>query len=395
MRSRKMKKRRWAALAPSLLLLFQLAAPPKAQAVNYVYFVAAGENVLPLSDATMPFWSGGYLYIASSIFTGLAREALNIGRSRNDKEKLVVLYSGSRAKSLWFEWEKDCAYDVDGNVFYPGAIYRNDEVYVPVSLVARFFDLQYSVNKVNSRVNGEPIQGDLAWIRKPGNVLTDKYFMDAASSVITNRYEDYLKDKEKEQEQQGISSPGTAQTPAGVDIEGKRIYLCITAGADTSVLLDTLDHYSAQAAFFCTPEFMEQQGDLLRRMMATGQTIGILADAGDETQTVEEQLEAGNRALERATFGRTRLVRVENGDEQTLQRLGEEGYRCLEPDIDRSGYGLYSAANANSLLQRVLARKGDNVAVWLADRADALGLRYFLADVKKNEGQCLAWTEIA
>lgn len=395
MRSRKMKKRRWAALALSLLLLFQLAAPPKAQAVNYVYFVAAGENVLPLSDATMPFWSGGYLYIASSIFTGIAREALNIGRSRNDKEKLVVLYSGSRAKSLWFEWEKDCAYDVDGNVFYPGAIYRNDEVYVPVSLVARFFDLQYSVNKVNSRVNGEPIQGDLAWIRKPGNVLTDKYFMDAASSVITNRYEDYLKDKEKEQEQQGISSPGTAQTPAGVDIEGKRIYLCITAGADTSVLLDTLDHYSAQAAFFCTPEFMEQQGDLLRRMMATGQTIGILADAGDETQTVEEQLEAGNRALERATFGRTRLVRVENGDEQTLQRLGEEGYRCLEPDIDRSGYGLYSAANANSLLQRVLARKGDNVAVWLADRADALGLRYFLADVKKNEGQCLAWTEIA
>lgn len=136
-----MKKRRWAALALSLLLLFQLAAPPKAQAVNYVYFVAAGENVLPLSDATMPFWSGGYLYIASSIFTGIAREALNIGRSRNDKEKLVVLYSGSRAKSLWFEWEKDCAYDVDGNVFYPGAIYRNDEVYVPVSLVARFFDL--------------------------------------------------------------------------------------------------------------------------------------------------------------------------------------------------------------------------------------------------------------
>ena len=390
-----MKKRRWAAMALSLLLLFQLAAPPKAQAVNYVYFVAAGENVLPLSDATMPFWSGGYLYIASSIFTGIAREALNIGRSRNDKEKLVVLYSGSRAKSLWFEWEKDCAYDVDGNVFYPGAIYRNDEVYVPVSLVARFFDLQYSVNKVNSRVNGEPIQGDLAWIRKPGNVLTDKYFMDAASSVITNRYEDYLQDKEKEQEQQGISSPGTAQTPAGVDIEGKRIYLCITAGADTSVLLDTLDHYGAQAAFFCTPEFMEQQGDLLRRMMATGQTIGILADAGDETQTVEEQLEAGNRALERATFGRTRLVRVENGDEQSLQRLGEEGYRCLETDIDRSGYGLYSAANANSLLQRVLARKGDNVAVWLADRADALGLRYFLADVKKNEGQCLAWTEIA
>ena len=45
----------------------------------------------------MSFWSGGHLYIARSVFTGIAREALDIGRSRNDKEKLVVLYSGSRA----------------------------------------------------------------------------------------------------------------------------------------------------------------------------------------------------------------------------------------------------------------------------------------------------------
>ena len=167
----------------------------------------------------------------------------------------------------------------------------------------------------------------------------------------------------------------------------------MTAGANTSALLDTLDRYGAQAAFFCTPEFLEQQGDLLRRMTATGQTIAILADAGDETRTVEEQLEAGNRALERATCGRTRLVRVENGDEQTFQRLGEAGYRCLEPDLDRSGYDLRSASNADSLLRRVLSYRGDDVTVWAADRADALGLRYFLADTESGDGRCLAWTE--
>ena len=384
-------KKKLTALLCCALLVFQLAAPPKAQAANYVYFVAAGENVLPLSDATMPFWHGGYLYIASSIFTGIAREALDIGRSRSDKDKLVVLYSGSRAKSLWFEWEKNYTHDVDGNVYSPGAVYRNGEVYVPVSLVARFFDLQYSVNKVNTTVNGEPVQGDLAWIRRPGNILTDKYFMDAASSVIASRYEAYLKDKGKGQ--QGTSSPGTAQTPAGVDIEGKRIYLCMTAGADTSALLDALDRYNAQAAFFCTPEFLEQQGDLLRRMAATGQTIGILADAGDGSRTVEEQLEAGNRALERATCGRTRLVRVENGDDQTVQRLREAGYRCLEPDLDRSGYDLRSASNADSLLRQVLAYRGDDVTVWAADRADAVGLRSLLAEMKNGDSRCLAWTE--
>ena len=383
-------KKKLTALLCCALLLFQLAAPPKARAAGYVYFVAAGENVLPLSDATMPFWYGGYLYIASSIFTGIARETLDIGRSRNDKDKLVVLYSGSRAKSLWLEWEKNYAHDVDGNIYHPGAVYRNGEVYVPVSLVARFFGLQYSVNKVSGTVNGEEIQGDLAWIRQPGNILTDKYFMDAASSVIASRYEAYLKEKE----QQGTSG-GVSQVPAGVDIEGKRIYLCMTAGENTEAQLDTLDRYGAQAAFFCTPEFMERQGDLLRRMTATGQTIGILADAGDETRSVEEQLEAGNRALERATCGRTRLVRVENGDEQTPQRLKEAGYRCLEPDLDRADYDLRSASNADSLLRRVLARRGDDVTVWLADRADALGLRYFLADTESGDGRCLAWTETA
>ena len=31
--------------------------------------------------------------------------------------------------------------------------------------------------------------------------------------------------------------------------------------------------------------------------------------------------------------------------------------------------------------------------LWLADRADALGLRYFLADTESGDGRCLAWTE--
>ena len=97
-------KKRLTALLCCALLVFQLAAPPKAKAANYVYFVAAGENVLPLSDATMPFWNGGYLYIASSIFTGIAREALDIGRSRNDKEKLPSLYGSSGRRTAPTMW---------------------------------------------------------------------------------------------------------------------------------------------------------------------------------------------------------------------------------------------------------------------------------------------------
>ena len=170
--------------------------------------------------------------------------------------------------------------------------------------------------------------------------------------------------------------------------------ISLTAGEDTSALLDQLDQYRAQAAFFCTPEFMEENGSLLRRMTATGQSIGLLVDAKDTERTVLEQMSLGNDALEEATFGKTRLVWVQNGEEQDFQTVKEAGYRFLEPDLDRSGYHLQGVSNANSLLRRISDQR-DDVTVWLADTANLSGLRAFLSAVGNAEGQCLAWTETA
>ena len=179
-----------------------------------------------------------------------------------------------------------------------------------------------------------------------------------------------------------------------MEVDGKKIYLCMTAGDDTETLLNLLDQYRSQAAFFCTPEFMEAQSGLLRRMTATGHAIGILADTGDPDRSVEEPLEAGNRALERATFTKTRLVRVENGEEQAFRTVREAGYRFLEPDLNRTGYQLQGVAGANSLLRSVSGQRGD-VTVWLGDTVGSGGLRAFLSAVGNAEGQCLAWTETA
>ena len=55
-------KKRWAMGLLCCLLLFQLAFPAKA--AGSVYFVAAEESVLPVTDATMPFWANGYLYLS-------------------------------------------------------------------------------------------------------------------------------------------------------------------------------------------------------------------------------------------------------------------------------------------------------------------------------------------
>lgn len=371
-----MKKRRWAALVLCLLLVFQLAAP-SAGAADNVYFVAVRNEVLPLTDETMPFWSGGYLYIPASTFSGTVGKNLGVGYRYVESEQVVFLYSDGY-HFLMFKVGGGSAVDSDGNVSYPGALQRNGTVYVPAYLIAKYFDLMYSVLEVEN--------GHLVWIRQPSFDMTDKQFANAAEYPCAIRYAEYIKKKKVPEEE-----PAGEET-TGTEIDGKSVYLCVEAGDDTAALLDALDYYEAQAAFFCTPEFLESQGGLLRRMTATGNSIGILVDAADEVRTVEEQLASGNQALERATCGGTRLVMVRNGKEEDIQAAQAAGYRCVEPSLDRSDYELKTTSNAKSLLQRVSALRG-NLSVWLEDRVSGAGLRAFLNAIRDADGRCLALTE--
>ena len=136
-------RKRAAALVLCLLLMLQITAP-SVRAEQSVYFVAVGSNVLPLTDATMPFWSGGYLYISSSIFTGVVWSAVGISHVPANARQPLILYSGED-RSLIFNLDKPYAEDPQGNTYYPGAVVRNGNVFVPASVVASYFGLQYSL----------------------------------------------------------------------------------------------------------------------------------------------------------------------------------------------------------------------------------------------------------
>ena len=276
-------KRRAAALLLCFLMAFWLSLPP-VHAADRVYFTAVGSYVLPLSDNTMPFWSGGYVYIASSIFTGAARETLGISQVLNNDQGRLVLYSGGR--SLTYNLSASYALDNDGGTYYPGAIQRNGTVFVPANTVSRYFDLVYSVIEVE--------HGSMVWLRQPNYGLSDKPYADAARYPMNSVYADYIRAKEAAVPEGG--SPGASGRPSTVpesqdpaaELDGKRISLCFQAGSSASLLADALESYDAGAAFFCTPEEMERQGGTLRRLAAQGQSIGILADAGDPDRHSED-----------------------------------------------------------------------------------------------------------
>ena len=301
-------KRRLAAYAVCILLVLQMPFPT-VRAEERVYFTAAGSYVLPLSDNTMPFWSGGYVYVASSIFTGAAREALNISQVLDSSQEWVVLYSGGL--SLTFNLSANCALDNDGNAYYPGAIRRNGVVFVPANTVSRYFNLVYSVIEVE--------QGSMVWLRQPSYTMPDKLFADAAQYQLNTVYADYLRAKENTPPKGGTpDAPSRPTTPVSTEdpaaeLDGKRIALCLAAGSDASAMVDALGSYDAGAALFFTPEEMTRQGETLRRVAASGQSIGILVNAGDPERTIPEQLEAGNEALFQAACCKTRLAYVPSG----------------------------------------------------------------------------------
>lgn len=380
-----MRRKLLAALACMMLLLIQLAVP--VMAAGTVYFTAVNKNVLELSDATMPFWSGGYLYVPSTIFTGVNRDlGVGVATTNGEGGPALLLYGGdAEFQTLSFDLSKDYAVDKDGNMYFQKAIQRGGVTFLPISLVARCFGLLYTAIEVP--------RGYLVWVRTKDVDLSERIFADAASYQMESRYSQYLKDQESGSQPSG-GEDTTTESPDAQSTSGQQVYLCIKASEASVVtaLLDVLDQYDRQVTFYCTVDFLQQQGDLLRRMTASGYTIGIVADAAEGDRTVAEQLAVGNAALEVATCGKTRLARLENVSDQTAADVEGMGYCCLWPDLDRSAYLLADSSSANVLLDRVADRARD-VSVWLGDGVTATGLRTFLAGLQSSGDRCMALTE--
>ena len=172
-------RRKLAALLLCLLLVFQMSAVPS-EAAGTVYFTAVNKNVLSLSDATMPFWSGGYLYVPSTIFTGVGRD-LGVSYYPNIAKQTVLLYVDDTIySSLVFDLNKDYAIDNEGNMYFQKPIQRGGVIFLPISLIARCFGLLYSTVEVD--------RGYLVWIRNADMDLEERYFADAAKSRMNYEY---------------------------------------------------------------------------------------------------------------------------------------------------------------------------------------------------------------
>jgi hypothetical protein len=376
-------RRKTAALLCAVILLAELVPVP-ARAVENVYFPAVNETLLEVTDATMPFWSGGYLYVCTTLFSN---QELGVAASYNRyKQRAAVWRTDKPDMALIFTLGDNMVSDGKGNNYFPSAVTRNGNAFVPVSLIASFFGLTYSTAKVP--------HGYLIRLRSSRASLSDADLIDAGAGLLASRYSKYLK-----------SRGGTASTPAAPSVQetpdavpaGKTVRLCIrmsdaqSAGAVLSALSSGAGTGGAYATFYMTETQIRENGDLLRRMCAAGQGVGLIADGSAEVSP-DRQLRSANEALFAAAGLKTRLCRIENAARDDVAAAEAAGYCVLAPDINRPTAPLRTSSGARTLLRNVAARSGA-VTVWQGGPVTASALRTFLSGVQSAGGRLSVLTE--
>lgn len=358
----KRRKRQLLAWLLALALAVGLVPSEGRAALQGVYFTAANEQLLELNSATMPFWSGDTLYVASSVFDGTD---LGVSYVRNNKMGLAVLYT-SRT-DLRFSLTDQTVTDKQGTRYTGQAIERGGVVFFPLNLVCTFFGLTWSYNSTNT--------APLIRIRSSSAILDDRTFIDAAGDSMASRYAAY----EKWVEANTVVAepePTAPEEPVHA-AEGQRVYLIIESRSAEDTLAAAKLLGDSQATFLLPLEQLEN-GDLVRALIVSGHQLALLPQS-DTAAELEQEIAQARETLWRAACCWLQLVWCP--DSSMTQVLEDAGCRAVTAMLDRSESGLGSAARAASLLG-VIGRYRRDVTVFLgADSGCTGGLSALLREL--------------
>jgi len=319
------RRKRLLSLLLSVLMLCTLL-PPRVSAAPTLYFTAVNDRMCDLNDETMPFWQNGLLYVAGATVDG--PDDLGIRYSYNQEKSVAILYKGQRV--LYCDLTAGTMENNRTGEQYAGSpIVRSGMVFFPITALAKMFDLKYSSTKI--------AYGYLLRIRDDNAVLSDEYFIDAATDPIQKRYAQY--ERAHAAAEQENETPAQVETPVRRD--DLTVYLLLPAanGSMLTQLLSTLENYQSHATLLLTPELPESAGDGVRRAAATGNAVALRIDAATAAEALA-QIERGNDALWHAASLRTRLVYLESADKTLRAAVVGAGYCPITintSDFTRSG----------------------------------------------------------
>ncbi|MBC5737403.1 hypothetical protein [Lawsonibacter faecis] len=349
----------------SAVVLFSVNLPGAyAAGSDTIIFLALNDNLVTSpSVENMPIAVGGTVYVPYTMFdANITGNSLGVivGAVNN----VVTVFN--KQKVLTYDLNANTCYDRNGNS-YTRAIMRNGIIYLPLVSLCNYFGREV-INNYQRDMGGYYA----VRIYTPDVVLEDDQFMDAASSTLNGYYKSYLKSIAPSPSPSPSSSPTPSLTPSSSpspapspspgpddnpDKRDVRVYLSVQCGGEEGLtdILELLERSGTPALFFFRVEELRANDDVIRRLLASGYTVGLTIPGGP-AEDAKAQLEEGNRLLELIAHTSTRTVRLESGESAVAEALESEGWALWTPNAAAAGSGS-AAAYANALLQSIDARK--------------------------------------
>lgn len=339
--------KRGAALALWALVLLSAASGVQGAQSSRVYFMAVNDQLLELSEDTMPAMVDGVLYVPYTMLSANAT-GVNLGvyATYSAAAGRVLVFSSRR--QLVFDLQSNMTYDMNGSFYAERAILRNSTVYIPIARVCDVFrgDIYYTVSRVD--------YGYLVRVRNSAAELGDEAFIDAASNMMRNYLDRYEQSRPDDEPTPSASDP-TISTPPQVSGNEAWIYLAFTLseeGGTADQVLSALSARGEQAVFFLTPDQLAGEDDLVRQLLGSGHQVGVRLTAGSVSGALEE-LTAAEETMAAVAHCRLGLVLAEGLDEDETAEVERAGYVCWQTTVDGRELTGSGTSRASALMGRL------------------------------------------
>lgn len=282
-------------------------------ASQQVCFTAVNDRLLELQEGAMPAWVNGLLYVPGTVFDrSVTKVDLGMQYTYSRSSNTVTLYN--LRQMLVFDLAKGNSYDqISGKEMSARAVNRNGRIYLPLVAVCDFFGLEYTYTQTTN--------GHLLRIRNHAAWLSDETFEDAAGNEMAGqlqRYQDSLKPApppvQPPQPPEDTPRPEDPQVQARVCI-GVRC----TTGEGLKTILDAMDRAGWRGVFFFDADTISRHSDLVRRVVGSGHTVGLLGQGSDE-QASQQQLRQANYLLAQTVRTAATAVLVPQEQRQGLEK---------------------------------------------------------------------------
>jgi len=303
------KKRVWSIL---LVVVIIIAVLPGVQASGLICFVGVNDTIpISLSASETPFYSGGSLYIP---YTAFSAGPNGVVVSHDAAEQQLVLFT--RVSRLVYDIEAGTVTDENDIVKKVTVSYRNGILFIPAVQAASHFGL--SVSLLTSKTGCQVIR-----FTNGQHVYNNDEFIKKAETLISFYLEYNASQEAQNPTGNGDDIPQEDVVPPE-DQDPATVYLAIAGAAVSEQTMNYLKQMNIPAAFFVTEQQLLEEKELMRKIYASGYTIGLTVEAG--VTDVEAALVSANAAMDKTLFCRSVLVLLPEGmwESQSYRLLLEQ-----------------------------------------------------------------------